>query len=39
MTEVVEENYDLLARHAEKDLPTSDLAAALLNLADDNEGY
>lgn len=35
MTDVVEENRDLLKRHAEKNMPTSDLAAALLELADD----
>jgi len=38
MTKAVEQNRDLLARHAEKDLPTSDLAAALLEVADETEG-
>jgi hypothetical protein len=35
MTKAIEQNRDLLARHAEKDLPTSDIAAALLDVADD----
>jgi len=38
MTEAVERNRDLLERHAEKDLPTSDLAAALLDVVDETEG-
>lgn len=38
MTDAVNENRDLLERHAEKDMPTSDLAAALLELADETGG-
>ena len=34
MTEVVEQNKDLLERHAEKNLPTSELADALIEVAD-----
>lgn len=34
MSEVIEERRHLLERHAEKDLPTSDLARALLDVAD-----
>lgn len=30
MSEAIRENRELLKRHAEKDLPTSDLAKALL---------
>lgn len=34
MTEVVRENRELLERHAEKDMPTSPIAEALLEVAD-----
>jgi len=37
MTQAVEERRDLLERHAEKDLPTSDLAAALLEVANSED--
>lgn len=37
MTEAVEQHRDKLERHAEKDLPTADLAAALLEIADEHE--
>lgn len=38
MTDAVDQNHDLLERHAEKDMPTSDLAAALLELDDETAG-
>lgn len=36
MTEEIEQRRELLERHAEKDLPTSDLAEALLEIAESN---
>lgn len=37
MTDVIEQNRELFKRHAEKDLPTADLADALLKLTDSDD--